>query len=59
MKFAKNQIVRGVVVGRFVVVSSKIREVDNCEVVTVMEISPEGFFSSSTMRFPADCLVAE
>ena len=59
MTFAKNQIVRGVVVGRFVVVSSKIREVDNCEVVTVKEISPEGLVGKSTMRFPADVLVAE
>jgi hypothetical protein len=59
MTFAKNQIVRGVAAGRFVVVSSKIREADSCEVVTVKQISPEGFVSSSTMRLPADCLVAE
>ena len=59
MTFAKNQIVRGVVTGRFVVVSAKIREADNCEVVTVKQISPEGLVSKSTMRFPADSLVAE
>jgi hypothetical protein len=59
MKFAKNQIVRGVAYGRFVVVSSKIREADGCEVVTVMEFGTNGQPSRSSVKLPAECLVAE
>ena len=58
MSFAKGQQVRGVVAGKFVVVKCEVRKVDGIEVVTVRQISPEGFVSSSTMKFPADVLVA-
>lgn len=60
MKFNRGQLVRGVVAGRFIVEESKIREIDNCEIVTVREIHPETFrVSSVAMKLPADCLVKD
>jgi hypothetical protein len=58
MSFTKGQQVRGVVTGKFVVVKCEVRKADGVEVVTVKQVSPEGFVSSSTMKFPADVLVA-
>jgi hypothetical protein len=60
MKFNRGQLVRGVVAGRFIVEESKIREVDNCEIVTLREIHPETFLvSSKKIKLPADCLVKD
>ena len=59
MTFTKGQVVRGKVAGKFVVVKCETSTVHGVEVVTVNEISPEGFVSKSKMRFPADALVAE
>lgn len=60
MKFNRGQLVRGVIAGRFIVEESKIREIDNCEIVTVREIHPETFqVSSVAMKLPADCLVKD
>jgi hypothetical protein len=58
MSFTKGQQVRGVVTGKFIVVKCHIRDIDGVEIVTVKQVSPEGFVSSSTMKFPADVLVA-
>lgn len=57
--FNVNQIVRGKVVGRFQVVKVETRKADGVEIVTVREISPEGYVSKSKMKFPAELLAAE
>jgi len=56
--FTKNQTVRGKVSGRFVVVKSEVKPHVG-EVLTVKEISPEGYVSTKTMRFPAEMMIAE
>ena len=58
MTFAKDQVVKGKVCGKFVVVKCEFSELHGSEVVTVREISPEGFIANSKMRFPADMLEA-
>jgi hypothetical protein len=58
MQFTKGQSVVGKVVGKFIVVKSEFSKVHGCEVVTVNEVSPEGFVSKSKMKFRADLLVA-
>jgi hypothetical protein len=58
MTFANGQIVSGKVTGKFVVVKCEIRKTDGIEIVTVRQVSEEGYISNSKMKFPADCLVA-
>ena len=48
----------GKVTGKFVVVKCEIRKTDGMEIVTVKQVSEEGYISNSKMKFPADCLVA-
>ena len=59
MNFEKGQVVNGKVTGKFVVVKCEIRKADGIQIVTVNQVSPEGYVSSSKMKFPADVLVAE
>lgn len=59
MKFEKGQVVNGKVTGKFVVVKCETRKADGTVIVTVNQVSPEGFVSNSKMKFPADMLVAE
>lgn len=53
--FSKNDRVRGVVCGRFVVVDVKVTK-DGREVVSVRELGPANEIGSKVMRFPADIL---
>lgn len=57
--FSKNERVRGVVCGEFVVKSVKKSVIDAGWVVSVNEVSPEGLVSRKTLRFPADVLVSK
>ncbi len=59
MTFTKGQKVRGKVFGKFVVVDCKFSKPHGCEVVTLNEVSPEGFVSKSKVKLTADCLAAE
>jgi hypothetical protein len=58
MKFTKGQLVRGTVSGKFIVVKCEFSQVHGSEVVTVNEVSSEGFVSKSKMKFPAEMLAA-
>ena len=58
MTFSKGQKVSGKVFGKFIVVKCEIRKSDGIEVVTLNEVSLEGYVSRSKTRLPADCLVA-
>jgi len=58
-EFTKGQIVRGVVTGRFVVVSTTWSDAVGEVIVTVKHMSECGMVARSTMRFPASVLKAE
>ena len=59
MTFTKGQVVCGKVTGKFVVVKCEFSKVHGSEVVTVNQVSPEGWVSKSKMKFPVEMLVAE
>jgi hypothetical protein len=59
MTFTKGQTVRGKAFGKFIVVDCKFSKTHGCEVVTLNEVSPEGFVSSRKTKLTADCLIAE
>lgn len=59
MTFTKGQVVKGKVAGKFVVVKCEFSKAHSSEVVTVNQVSPEGFVSKSKMKFPVEMLVAE
>ena len=58
MTFAKGQLVRGTVAGKFIVLKCEMSKVHGFEVATVNQVSEEGFVSKSKMKFPVDTLVA-
>lgn len=56
MSFSKNDRVRGVVCGRFVVVDVVPSKVDGGPIVLVRELGPANEIGRKVMRFPANIL---